>query len=219
MGKRAIAYIDGYNLYYGLLKGTSYKWLDLFALSRSLILPELDLVAVKYFTAPVKTYPHDFAAVDRQKIYLQAITAVGNVEVVQGFYAKNRTLAPYADARCASCEVVDGGFVPIYKLEEKRSDVNLAVSLVTDAAMNNAESFVVVTGDSDQVGAIEAVRYKFGKQVIVFNPHASESVHLKRAATYYRNIPRDLPARCQLPDTIPYGKRKDRFIHRPPAWA
>ena len=25
--KRVIAYIDGYNLYYGLLKGTPYKWL------------------------------------------------------------------------------------------------------------------------------------------------------------------------------------------------
>ena len=25
---RTIAYIDGFNLYYGLLKGTPYKWLD-----------------------------------------------------------------------------------------------------------------------------------------------------------------------------------------------
>ena len=28
--KRVIAYIDGYNLYYGLLKGTPYKWLGRF---------------------------------------------------------------------------------------------------------------------------------------------------------------------------------------------
>ncbi len=26
--KRTIAYIDGYNLYYGLLKGTKFKWKD-----------------------------------------------------------------------------------------------------------------------------------------------------------------------------------------------
>ena len=218
MKERAIAYIDGYNLYYGLLKATSCKWLDLYALARSLIRTDLDIVAVKYFTAPVKTYPHDFAAIDRQKIYLQAISAIGNVEVIQGFYAKNKTLAPYADARCASCEVVDSGFIPVYKLEEKRSDVNLAVSLVTDAAMDKADCFAVITGDSDQVGAIEAVRYQFKKQVVVFNPHVSESKHLKRAASYYCNIPRDLPGRCQLPDTIPYGKHGDRFIHRPPAW-
>ena len=35
---------------------------------------------------------------------------------------------------------------------------------------------------------------------------------------HIKNIPRDLPAQCQLPDTIPYGKRGNRFIHRPPAW-
>ena len=28
--KRTFAYIDGYNLYYGLLKGTPYKWLNRF---------------------------------------------------------------------------------------------------------------------------------------------------------------------------------------------
>ena len=53
MKERAIAYIDGYNLYYGLLKATSCKWLDLYALARSLIRTDLDIVAVKYFTAPV----------------------------------------------------------------------------------------------------------------------------------------------------------------------
>ena len=35
--KKTIVYIDGYNLYYGLLKGTSYKWLDLFAFARRLL--------------------------------------------------------------------------------------------------------------------------------------------------------------------------------------
>ena len=63
------------------------------------------------------------------------------------------------------------------------------------------------------------LRREFGKSVLVFNPHVAVSEHLKRAATYYAHIPRDLPARCQLPETIPYGKRKDRFIHCPPAWA
>ena len=74
------------------------------------------------------------------------------------------------------------------------------------------------TGDTDQVGTIDAVRNKLGKRVCVFNPHESFSVNLKTAASYYQNIPRDLPAQCQLPDVIPYGRRGDRFIHRPPAW-
>ena len=219
MNKRAIAYIDGYNLYYGLLKGTPYKWLDLWTFARTLILPDIELATVKYFTAPIRTYPYDLEASDRQKIYLQAITAIGNVEVIHGFYSKNKALAPFAAPKCSLCDVPQNGLIPIVKLEEKRSDVNLAVSLVSDAALGKADCFVVITGDSDQVGAMEAVRRLFGKQVVVFNPHPTESRHLKQAASYYKSIPRDLPAQCQLPDTIPYGKRGDRFLHRPPAWS
>lgn len=217
MKEKAIVYIDGYNLYYGLIKGTPNKWLDLWAFSESLLNGRFDLVAVKYFTAPIKTHPHDFAAIDRQKIYLQALKTQGKVSVIQGFYAKNKTLAPLVDDKCAACDIPKDGFIPVYKLEEKRSDVNLAVSLVADAAQSKADCFVVVTGDSDQVGAIEAVRYTFKKQAVVFNPHVGESKHLKRAATFYKNIPRDLPSTCQLPDAMPVGTHGN-FIHRPSAW-
>lgn len=45
--QRAIAYIDGYNLYYSRLRGTTYKWLDLVALFREQILkPQLQESAV-----------------------------------------------------------------------------------------------------------------------------------------------------------------------------
>jgi len=32
-------YVDGFNLYYGCLKGTPYKWLDLGALCQALLPP------------------------------------------------------------------------------------------------------------------------------------------------------------------------------------
>lgn len=218
MSKRAIVYIDGYNLYYGLIKGTRNKWLDLWAFSKALLQDRFDLVEVKYFTAAVKTHPYDPAAVDRQKIYLQALRTVKGINIIHGFYAKNKTLAPYAADKCGKCDVAQSGYLPIYKLEEKRSDVNLAVSLVSDAACDKADCLVVVTGDSDQVGAIETARYMFKKQIVVFNPHIGESKHLKRVATFYKNIPRDLPAQCQLPETIPVGTH-GKTISRPPSWA
>ena len=77
--------IDGYNLYYGLLKGTPYKWLDLWAFARALLKEGIELQSVKYFTAQIKTHPHDQAAIDRQKIYLQALAAQGKVQVISGF--------------------------------------------------------------------------------------------------------------------------------------
>lgn len=45
-------YVDGFNLFYGSLKGTPYRWLDLHRLA-DLMLPDQDVVAVKYFTAIV----------------------------------------------------------------------------------------------------------------------------------------------------------------------
>ena len=156
--KKTRVYIDGYNLYYGLLKGTPWKWLDLELFSKGLLNPDHEIVSIVYFTAPVKTHPHDPAAL-----------------------------------------------------------VNITVTMLLDAVRTDTESFALITGDSDQVGAIEALRYELGKSVLVFNPHAGLSQHLKRAASYYKNIPRDLPARCQLPDEIPVGTHGN-VIRRPAAW-
>jgi hypothetical protein len=41
---RAIVYVDGFNLYYGALKGTPHRWLDLAALA-DLLLPDHDVLA------------------------------------------------------------------------------------------------------------------------------------------------------------------------------
>ena len=107
--------------------------------------------------------------------------------------------------------------IQVVKLEEKRSDVNMAVAMLLDATKTETDCFALITGDSDQVGAIEALRYDYGKTVLVFNPHESFSEHLKRAASYYKNIPRDLPSRHQLPDSIPIGTQGN-VITRPAAW-
>ena len=215
--KKTLVYIDGYNLYYGLLKGSKYKWLDLLALSKALLRQEHEIIGVNYFTAYIKTYPHDQAAAERQNVYIQALESCEKVNVVQGFYRKSNVLMPVVDDSCRVCENVTDGLVRVVKLEEKKSDVNLAVKMVVDAAQNMADAYVVITGDSDQTGAIEAVRRNYGKPVLVFNPHEGNSLHLKKAASYYKNIPRDLPAKCQLPDRIQVGAHGN-FIHRPEAW-
>lgn len=39
---RAYVYVDGFNLYYRALRGTTYKWLNIRALAESLLSPEDD---------------------------------------------------------------------------------------------------------------------------------------------------------------------------------
>lgn len=79
---RTIAYVDGYNLYYGRLQGTPYKWLDLQTLIRELLHvqnPSFDLTQVKYFTAPVlgSLATRGADSVAAQNSYLRALEASG----------------------------------------------------------------------------------------------------------------------------------------------
>ena len=60
---RSIAYIDGFNLYYGAVRGTPSKWLNLQRLFH-LLRPDDDLRMIRYFTALVTGN-----ALERQKVY------------------------------------------------------------------------------------------------------------------------------------------------------
>ena len=125
-------------------------------------------------------------------------------------------MLPAYEARCKTCDVPTNGLLRVVKLEEKRSDVNIAISMLMDAFNKKAESFVLVSGDTDFIGPVTILRKDFKKNVIVLNPHVRHS-DLERYASYYKDIPRDLPARCQLPEVVPLPN--GRSIHRPPAWA
>ena len=67
------AYIDGFNLYYGMKSkfARKYFWLDVVELVRRLR-PDDEVVAVRYYTALVKGEPD---AAFRQKHYLETLKA------------------------------------------------------------------------------------------------------------------------------------------------
>lgn len=83
---RATVYVDGFNLYYGALRGTAEKWLDLEHLT-GLLFPRYDIQRVKYFTAPVTARPLDPQQPQRQQTYLRALRTGANCEIIEGrFY-------------------------------------------------------------------------------------------------------------------------------------
>ena len=49
---RTRVYVDGYNLFYACLKGSPYKWLNVYSLVDTL-LPRNDIDKLRYFTARV----------------------------------------------------------------------------------------------------------------------------------------------------------------------
>src|SRR5680860_684723 len=78
-------YIDGFNLYYGAVKGTPYKWLDLEALCRRL-LPKDDIKRIRYFTAKISARPGDPQQPQRQQIYLRAPRTLPLVSIHHGHF-------------------------------------------------------------------------------------------------------------------------------------
>lgn len=141
--QRLIVYIDGFNLYHGLKDqfGRSMLWLDLVSLGQSLR-PTQRLVAVKYFTAPVLNNP---AAQGRQAHYQAALAAryPTQLETIQGRYQSR-------SVKCVKCGH------SYTKYEEKETDVNIATALMTDAALHNMDTAILVSADSDLAPAVRA---------------------------------------------------------------
>src|SRR5690242_8430004 len=73
-------YIDGFNLYYGAVRGTPYKWLNLAELCR-IMLPQNQIKSIKYFTARVEPRPHDPGQATRQQTYIRALRTIPNLMI------------------------------------------------------------------------------------------------------------------------------------------
>ena len=70
---RTFIYVDGFNLYYGELKGTPWRWLDLPSLFSKVLPPNRSILAIKYFTAKVSSPLSDKTKPHRQEVYLRAL--------------------------------------------------------------------------------------------------------------------------------------------------
>jgi uncharacterized LabA/DUF88 family protein len=202
-------YIDAFNLYYGPVRGTQYKWLDLGALCRAM-LPSDTIHKIKYFTALVSSRPNDPGQRQRQEVYLRAIKTIPNIAIYQGHFLMHRVLMPLASNPSKR--------VAVLKTEEKGSDVNLATELLVDAFHGDFEAAAIISNDSDLLRPIQVVRSEFHKIVGILYPHHTRrhpSVPLQREADFFKTIRKSTIARCQFPDKL---VDSSGTFHKPPTW-
>lgn len=205
--KRVVAYIDGFNLYFGLRsKGwRRYYWLDVQKLAANLLSKGQELVAAKYFTARVSATSRDPDKAKRQSIYLDALKAHSDTKIVYGHYLAK-------PIRCFKCSAT------WQTHEEKMTDVNIAVELLTDAFDGIFDTALIISGDSDLSRAIELVRNRFpGKSVCVAFPPTRISQRLQNIANAYFVIGRRKLAQSQLPS--PVMTADGYALERPLSWA
>ncbi|MFA6015444.1 MAG: NYN domain-containing protein [Gallionellaceae bacterium] len=226
--QRAIAYIDGYNLYYSRLKGTGYKWLDLVALFREQILkpqlPDAKLDVVKYFTSPAKGKfaSHGLDSVTAQNEYHRALTAKypSEIEIIFGYHtAEEARLMTFIEPPDKNNRL------SVWRIEEKQTDVNIALSMYRDVAQGKTNNVIICSNDSDLVPAVNAIREDFPECSIgIVAPipapmgerHRRGNTELEKLSNWTRHyILDDELASSQLPDVVPTKKKASR---KPPHW-
>lgn len=172
-------YVDGFNLYYGGLKGTANKWLDLDALFRTL-LPTHEINRIRYFTARISGRPDNPDSPTRQDTYLRALGTLPNVSVHLGKFLQSNVRMPLAQPKPGGPKTVE-----VIKTEEKGSDVNIATYLLIDAFRRDSDLAVVVSNDSDLCEPIRIVKDEFGVQVALFIPHNRTSHALSKLSPLF----------------------------------
>ena len=132
---RCSIYIDGFNMYYGAIRGhPEWKWLNIQSFFEELSKDD-DVTSINIFTALVGPENGFSATRNRQKRYLKALGSLSKVKVIYGYFQLRQK---YCLAVCKN---------EFKEPEEKKTDVNIAVSIINDAIKNLTDSIVVVSGE------------------------------------------------------------------------
>lgn len=208
--KRTIIYIDGFNLYYGCLKNSPYKWLDLKSLFSNLLDSSHEIVKIKYYTAHISSRSGNNDSMLRQKYYLQAIQKyIPELEVYYGHYLTHQITAKVVNP--------PPDFIKVYKTEEKGSDVNLALHVLNDAWLDEYDCAVIVSNDSDLAESLRLVKSQNSKTIGLIFPNTNSKRRPSRELTQYANFIKHIRvnvlSKSQLPENIPGTN-----IYKPKTW-
>lgn len=196
---RTIIYVDGYNLYYGSLRGTPYKWLNLKALFENVLSQNNQIIGIKYFTARISSTASDPLKADHQDAYLRALQLlVPEITIYFGQFTTHQVRAKLATP------IAGQRYADVVRTSEKGSDVNLAVHLVNDAWLDAFDCAVIVSADSDLVESMCLVRKHHPKKILgVIRTSNRLPKELAREATFIKGLSKAALQAAQFPVAIP----------------
>lgn len=211
--ERVNVYIDGFNLYKGIVEADldRYLWLDLAAFATNLLLPHQTLVSVNYYTAPVKGRTKG----EHQSAFLSANSNSPDVNVRMGEFVFNKAACGKCgkDIACSECGMLHA------PPTEKQSDVNLGTQLGLDAASDRFDTAIIVSSDSDFVGAIDLIEeYQPQKKVVVcLPPGRGDRGHvLAKKGVGAIHVNESMLKRAQFPTEVSLDD--GRIARRPDDW-
>jgi uncharacterized LabA/DUF88 family protein len=200
--ERVLGFVDGFNFYFGLREAghRSLLWLDVSKLITNLCRPAQTSVGVRYFTARINGPGPKH---ERQKTLLEAYEALPDCKLHFGHYLTH----PQVCFSCGASRQISS---------EKMTDVNLAVEMLSSAYLNEFDTALLVSADSDLAAAVKKTIELFGKRVVIAFPPERHSSLLSALATGYFHISRAKLAQSQLPETL--TKPDGHLLRRPEHW-
>jgi uncharacterized LabA/DUF88 family protein len=127
---------------------------------------------VFYFTALAHW---DQGKVSRHLSFIRIQEYFG-VKVIRGEFRKTTK-------NCRNCQR------PFETFEENETDVNIAIQLFEKAYHDTYDIAIILSGDSDQLPAIRAVKKSFpSKRFGIVIPPEKNAEHLKREADFHRRV-------------------------------
>lgn len=233
--KKIYVYVDGFNLFYGSLKKSPYKWLDIEKLCQAYF-PKYEIAKIKYFSAITKARKDDLNKPVRQQIYFRALRTIPCLEIILGSFQENHSRNPivshYKNKRQSiiveflkslnmKLPLADDNkrkkhqFVWIKKTEEKGSDVNLGAHLVSDAYEKKFDIGVVVSNDSDLAEPIRIVNNKLKIPVGLLSPYKISNRKLIKATKFQKTIRSGALQNSQFFESL---TDKTGNFHKPKDW-
>lgn len=154
--ERVIAYVDGFNLYFGMREAgfDNCRWLNIKQLVEKLLKPHQKLQEVKYFTSRVSNNPDKQK---RQATYIDALESTG-IKIIYGNYQDG-------SQECKRCGHI------WRTAKEKMTDVNIATAIIVDGFRDKYDMAMLISGDSDLTPPIREVHSLFtNKRVFIAFP-------------------------------------------------
>jgi uncharacterized LabA/DUF88 family protein len=194
-------------LYHGLREKNwkKYYWLNLVEFCNRFVLPEDQLICVKYFSAEPLNHR---SKKRRQSAFFDANLENQRFELYLGRY-KTKNLR---------CGAAGGCRLPYITYEEKQTDINISMHMMYDAMKSNADVLCLISGDSDLAPVVTHIRNETGKQVAVFFPPKRFTNELQQKASLHYNLDHYSGwfRKCLLPREI--TTRKGDTLKCPSKW-
>jgi uncharacterized LabA/DUF88 family protein len=204
--------IDGFNLYHSVftaqkdLGGKSTKWLDIKSMCESflhIIGNQAMIQRIYYFSALATHLQKDHPEkIKKHKIFIEALESRG-ISVQLGRFKPK-------EVWCSNCRKM------INKHEEKETDVAISAKIFEILIKDEAETIIIISGDTDLAPVIRTAKYLYpAKQIIFGFPYKRENRELKKLVLKSFSISKETYHKYQFPQQLIVG---NKILIKPNSW-